>query len=269
MSLELMLITNDKNYAKEAEIAGVDRIFIDCEIIGKKERQGHLDTHIGYHNLEDIIEIKKVLNKAKVLTRINPFYDNTKFEVDTAISYGSDIIMLPMFKKQIEVQKFVEFINKRAKSCLLLETAQALVRIDDILEVNGIDEIHIGLNDLHLSMQLDFMFELLSGGIVEYLGSKIAKKSIKWGFGGIARIGEGMVPAEYILAEHIRLGSKMVILSRTFQGKLNDSKNTLNLVEEIRKIREKEIEIRGWGEKQFDVNRLRLKEKVRIICNKL
>jgi len=45
---------------------------------------------------------------------------------------------------------------------------------------------------------------------------KIKQKSIPYGFGGIARLGTGLLPAENILAEHYRLGSSMVILSRSF-----------------------------------------------------
>mgnify|MGYP002235666245 CR=1 FL=1 len=34
---------------------------------------------------------------------------------------------------------------------LLLETEEARLCLDDVLKLKGIDEIHIGLNDLHLS----------------------------------------------------------------------------------------------------------------------
>ena len=38
--LKLMYITNNVDVAKIAENNGVDRIFVDLEVIGKKERQG-------------------------------------------------------------------------------------------------------------------------------------------------------------------------------------------------------------------------------------
>lgn len=232
MSLDLLYITNDQKNAIEAEKAGVDIIFIDLEINGKYERQGYLDTVISNHKVEDIKKIKSILKKAKILTRINPMNKKSKEEIEKAIEYGTDIIMLPMFKTKEEVQKFIELINGRVKTCLLLETSQALCRIDDILEVKGIDAIHIGLNDLHLSLGLDFMFECLSNGIVEYLIEKIKEKNIKYGIGGIARIGEGELPADIILGEHVRLGSKMVILSRTFKKNNTDLKKG---IEDLRK----------------------------------
>ena len=222
--MELLYITNDIEVAKNAEISGVDIIFIDLEKKGKMARQGHLDTVISNHCIEDIQKVRKELKNTKLLVRVNPLDNESSLEIEQVIKYGADIIMLPMFKTAYEVRKFIELIKGRAEVCLLLETSQALCRIDEILETSGIDRIHIGLNDLHLSLGLDFMFECLSGGLVEYLTEKISKKGIKYGFGGIARIGEGELPAEKILKEHVRLGSQMVILSRTFKRTDKDLK---------------------------------------------
>jgi hypothetical protein len=60
------------------------------------------------------------------------------------------------------------------------------------------------------------MFELLTDGTVERLCAKIAAKGIPYGFGGIAKLGAGAVPAEKIILEHYRLGSTRAILSRSF-----------------------------------------------------
>ena len=58
MALKLMYITNNIDIAKIAEKSGVDWIFIDLEINGKEERQGHLDTVISRHSIEDVKKIK-------------------------------------------------------------------------------------------------------------------------------------------------------------------------------------------------------------------
>jgi hypothetical protein len=60
------------------------------------------------------------------------------------------------------------------------------------------------------------MFELLADGTVDEICGVLKANRIKYGFGGIGRIGNGLLPADHILAEHIRLGSQMVILSRSF-----------------------------------------------------
>jgi hypothetical protein len=216
MPLKLMYITNREDLAELAEKSGVDWIFIDLEINGKDERQGHLDTVISRHNLEDVKRIKQVLTKSELLVRVNPIYEGSKYEIDRVINDGADIVMLPFFKTKSEVETFVNYVNGRSKVCLLCETLEAVENIDSILNVQGIDFIHIGLNDLHLSYKMDFMFELLADGTVEMLCNKFKEKGISYGFGGIAQLGQGAIPAENIIAEHFRLGSKMVILSRSF-----------------------------------------------------
>jgi len=174
MSIQLMFITNDREIAKEAQKAGIDRIMVDLEVLGKAERQKRRDTLISCHTLEDISAMREIVEPGRLMVRINPIHDQSAREIGEVINRGADIIMLPMFKTSGEVSAFLQAVTGRAKTCLLLETAQAFVRMDEILSLKGIDEVHIGLNDLHLSLGLDFMFELLSGGIVEYICRKLA-----------------------------------------------------------------------------------------------
>ena len=217
-----MYITNKPAVAKIAEDVGVDWIFIDMEFIGKDSRQGGLDTVQNHHTVEDVKNIRKAVSRSKVLVRVNPIhealadYPSSKDEIDAVIDAGADIVMLPFFKTVKEVKQFIEYVDGRADTCLLLETAEAAILIDEILNVPGIDMIHIGLNDLHLQLGMKFMFQLLSDGVVEQLGNKIKAKGIPFGFGGIARLDSGMLPGADVLKEHVRLGSSMVIVSRSF-----------------------------------------------------
>jgi len=112
-----MYITNDAEIAKIAENAGVDWIFVDLEINGKEERQGHLDTVISKHEISDVKKIKSVLKKSKLLVRVNPIFEGSKDEIDSVIEYGADIVMLPFFKTKEEVNKFIGHVNGRAKPC--------------------------------------------------------------------------------------------------------------------------------------------------------
>ena len=272
MALKLMFITNDKHVAKIAERNGVNWIFIDLEINGKLERQGHLDTVISRHNIEDVKNIKSVLTRSQLLVRINPIYKGTEDEIDKVIEYGSDIIMLPYFKSKNEVEMFINYINGRAKACLLLETREAVANLDTILSIPGIDYIHIGLNDLHLSYGMKFMFELIADGTVDRLCQKIGKYKIPYGFGGIAQLGRGDLKAEYILGEHYRLGSSMVILSRSF---CDVSKvNGLREIEEvfyhgIRAIRELELDLSHRDRAFFEWNKKITNEKIDEITKRL
>lgn len=216
MPLKLMYITNDDTVARIAEDSGVDWIFVDLEVKGKEERQGHLDTVISRHSMSDVLRIKGLLTRAKLLVRINPIDRFSRDEIEQVIDSGGDIIMLPFFKTRHEVEMFVSLVDGRAQTCLLLETPEAVSEVDSIIRVDGIDYVHVGLNDLHLGYGMKFMFELLANGTVDMLCTKFREKGVPFGFGGVARLGGGLLPAEYVLSEHYRLGSSMVILSRSF-----------------------------------------------------
>lgn len=216
MPITLMCITNDPDVARIAEKNGVDRIWIDLETLGKEERQKNMDCVKSHHTINDIKIMSKVLTNSELMVRINPWNTNSKREIEDVISAGAQRIMLPMWKTPKEVDEFLRFVNQRTATTLLLETKEAAECIDDILCNPLLDEIHIGLNDLHLSYNLKFMFELLANGVVEELCKKMNTAGIKYGFGGIARIGCGLLPAENILPEHYRLGSTRAILSRSF-----------------------------------------------------
>lgn len=259
-----MILDNNIDNIKVYDSSGVDRIFIDLEVLGKKERQGHLDTVISTHSTEDIKKAKQVLKNSKVLVRINPIHNNSATEIYNAIENGADIIMLPMFKTPQEVRLFVDYVNNRTRTCLLLETSEALVRLDDILEIDGIDEIHIGLNDLHLALGLDFMFELMGSGIIEYIANKIKLKNIPFGIGGVARMDEGLLMGRIIIKEHIRLGSSMVILSRTFKKDLEVDKEIIK--NEIVKLQNCVKEARAMSENDLLRNKLLLKKLAKDIA---
>ncbi len=222
MALKLMYITNKPQIAQIAESAGVDRIFVDLEYIGKSERQGNMDTVQSHHTAEDVKIIADAITTAELLVRINPIhnatadYTSSKEEIDAVIKNGAKILMLPYFKTLQEVKEFLKMVDGRVKTMLLIETPEAVEIIDEILMLDGIDYIHIGINDLSLGYGKRFMFELLSDGTVERLCTKFSEKGILYGFGGIASLGKGMVPAEMIIKEHYRLGSTCAILSRSF-----------------------------------------------------
>lgn len=215
--LRLMYITNNPEVALIAEKNGVDRIWIDLETEGKEERQKGRNTVKSNHTIDDIKRIKPLLSKAKMQVRVNPWSERSSKEIDAVIEAGADIIMLPMWRTTDEVKGFIQAVNGRCKTLLLLETIGAERFLSEVLKIKGIDEIHIGLNDLHLEYKLPYMFELLSNGKIEEICNKIKPTGIPFGFGGIGIMGSGLIPTpEEIINEHFRLGSTALILSRSF-----------------------------------------------------
>ena len=266
-----MILASDPKTAFDAQNANIDRVFYDLEWIGKNERQHGRNTVKSNNSIDDIPAVRKVLDKTSLLVRTNPIHAYSKTEIDKAIEYGADILMLPMVMDHHDAEQYVDMVDGRARVCIMIETAASMARLDNILSVQGVDELFIGLNDLHISMGLSFMFELLSGGLVEYIANKCNNAGVPFGFGGIARIGEGDLPSDNILGEHVRLGSTSVILSRTFKGVEGVDKNAreINLSEEVQKVRNRLEEIDNWTEIQHAENREKILSAVSTIVGKL
>lgn len=271
--LKLMYITNRLEIAQIAETAGVDRIFVDMEYIGKTERQGGMDTVQSHHTVEDVARIRGAIGKAELLVRCNPIhratseYSSSAEEIDGIVKNGADIIMLPYFKSATEVKTFIDLVGGRARTLPLVETPEAVESIDEILDMPGVDEIYIGLNDLSLGYHKKFMFELLADGTVEKLCFKFRQKGIPYGFGGIASVGKGLLPAEKVIREHYRLGSTSAILSRSFcdVNKINHMGIiSETFIDGVRQIREVEEECERHSA-FFIRNEQEVEEKVRQI----
>jgi 2-keto-3-deoxy-L-rhamnonate aldolase RhmA len=255
--LKLMYITNRPDIAKVAETNGVDRIWVDLETHGKAERQGRVNSVKSNHVISDVSVIRDVISKSELLVRINPLFDGSKAEIDEVIARGADIVMFPMFYTADDVKLFVDYVGGRAKVLLLVETCEAETNIDEIASVPGVDYIHIGLNDLHLVYGMSFMFELLANGQVETLAKKISAHGLPYGFGGIARLDGGMLPARHVIAEHYRLGSSAAILSRSFYDSWSehDIEEIQNVFQDgMKEIRSYETQLMSKDEEYFRNN---------------
>ena len=268
--LTLMYITKDPMVARIAEKNGVQRVWIDLETLGKEERQRNLNTVKSHHSIQDIQAIANVLTTSELLVRVNPMNPGSEKEINQVIAAGADIIMLPMWKSAEDVKRFLKLVDGRVKTTLLLETKEAVECLDEVLAMGGFDEMHIGLNDLHLSYDMTFMFELLANGTVESLCKKIAATGIPYVFGGIARIGEGTLPAEWIVKEHYRLGSTRAILSRSFCNaeEIGDLKKIeVIFAENIARLRDCEQAYTSLTEEEFERNKKAVKRCVEEIVS--
>lgn len=273
--LKLMYITNRPEIAQIAESAGVDRIFVDLEYIGKSARQGGMDTVQSHHTVQDVAAIRAAIETAELLVRVNPIHDatpdysSTEAEIKAVIEAGADVVMLPYFKTPVEVQRFISAVDGMARTMLLIETAEAVENIESILSIPGIDEVYIGLNDLSLSYGMKFMFQLLADGTVDRLAARFKQQELPFGFGGIAALGKGALPSEYVIREHYRLGSTSAILSRSFCNTnliTHLGQISTTFIDGIREIRALETECQqhlGY----FTTNRFSVQEKVAAFIN--
>ena len=259
MALKLMYITNDPHVARIAADAGVDRLFIDMEVLGKAKRQGGLNTVQSHHVPSDIAVLREAVGPdTEIMARTDPMNPELQAQIDASIQNGADVIMLPMWRTADDLRRFVDMVAGRALTMPLLETPDAVENLDEALTVKGIDQMHIGLNDLHLGYHEKFMFELLANGTVERLCKRIGGAGIPYGFGGVGRPGTGTLRAETILGEHVRLKSEFVILSRSFcnSSLVSDFAELEETFREgIKEIRNVERKCASWTAEEFEDNR--------------
>lgn len=281
--LKLLYITNIPDVARIAQDAGVERIMVDMEYIGKDERQKKFGTPQNRHGFRDVQRIREAVDRAELVVRCNPIhsgvegYPDSPMETERIINLGADAIMLPYFKNPEEVRQHISYVNGRARVYLLVETSQAVEHLDEILEIPGIDEIHIGLNDLGICYSKKFLFEVLADGTVDKICEKIHQKGIPYGIGGIGAPGKPfcvskhMVPAEVLIREQYRLKSSGVILSRAFcnTAKIKDLDEIKNIfkngIKNIRNVEQKCIA----GSVDYAANRELLQRMVAEIASSI
>ena len=252
--IELIQITNDPAFARRCDALDGMRLCVDLERLGKAERQAGRNTFISTHQIDDVARIKSQLRRSRLMVRVNPIHPETLREVEAVLDGGADMLMLPMFTRYRELQDFMDLVGARVPVVALLETAGALECMDQWLTTPGLAEAYVGLNDLHRALGRRFMFEPLADGTVERVATLAHNHEVGFGFGGIARLDEGLLPGRDVLAEHVRMGSRAVILSRTFH--LGEGDRSFEREVAALRSAEAELALRTPEQAQADARRI-------------
>lgn len=255
-SFTLTLFTRDPDLAAVADGAGIDRIGVDLEQIGKPVRQGHLPTWISDHQEADLVAIRPMLKQARLFARSNPIHPGSGDEIEGLLARGVQVVMLPFFTSVAEAERFIRLVDGRAHPVLLVETAGAAEVIDDLCRIPGVSEIHVGLNDMRLSLGWPTHFHVLASDFLERICARVRSAGIALAVGGIGRAGDNAlpVPADLVYAQMPRLGASGALVSRAFfRGDV-----PLDLSLEIGKARQKLGEFAGLSQSELALCRERL-----------
>jgi len=113
-NFDFLLFSVIPQVINKAVAGGIRTVIVDLEKRGKQKRQKGYDTQINEHFLIDIKEIKENTS-ARVITRINPYWVKTVIEINKAIEYGADEILLPMGRSVAEVEQSLQIIGDRCQ----------------------------------------------------------------------------------------------------------------------------------------------------------
>ncbi len=212
------LFTADPELAARADAAGVERIGVDLEHLGKHERQRGLNTWISDHTRDDLQLLRTSVRRATLFARTNPVHPGLASEIEDYLTLGARALMLPMFRTRREAATFADLIAGRATVVLLVETPAAAAELHDIVTIPGIDEIHIGLNDLRLAMGLRTHFAVLASDLMDGLAKTVLDAGLPLGIGGVGRVGDDHLPVrpDLVYAQLCRLGATRALISRAF-----------------------------------------------------
>lgn len=240
--LSLIYITGDANVAEFVTANGADLVMVDLETMGKHERQKGRNTWISNHTVADVEEVVSTIGSESVIVRTDPPSDGLGKQVADCKAVGASVFMLPMYSSARQVRDYLKVVGQNSQVIPLAETTGSIECFEDVCSLPEVQRIHVGLNDLQISSGGHFLFEPLETGLLDHLSSVALASGTAFGFGGIARLSEGVIPAELILAEHVRIKSSAVILSRTFRlgdgGDDEEARNTTfaTAVSELRRL---------------------------------
>jgi citrate lyase beta subunit len=245
----LTLITNDPVLAAKGDAAGVDRIGLDLERLGKAERQAGHKARFSDHKMEDLAAIARALGSAKLFVRLDPPNPRIADQIEMVLDGGAEIVMLPYFRKAAEVERFVDLVGGRAFVIILVETAAAVAGLPEILRVPGVGEVMIGLNDLRLEMAIESHFELLASPLLDQIASKVREAGLPFSLGGVTRPGDKSLatPPDLVLAQYPRLGASGAWIARSF---LHNNNPMQDFAESVGSIRQRLTE---WAEASAEV----------------
>lgn len=212
MDFELCLFHFNLPFTLEALAGGVDSILIDWECKGKEKRQKNFDTQINAHTVADLEFVRKA-TQAPILCRINGPFEQTPLEIEQAIHFGADEILLPMVKAADEVEKVLHQIDGRLPLGILVETLEALSCAKRLGQL-PISRVYIGLNDLAIARNSHNLFLPLAEGTIDQIRGCF---SCPFGFAGLTLPHRGFpIPCSLLIAELLRLNAHFSFLRRSF-----------------------------------------------------
>jgi hypothetical protein len=116
----------------------------------------------------------------------------------------------------------------------LVETVEAVEAVEAVLALDGVDEVHVGLNDLSLALDLPNRFLALVHPAVEHVAAAAHAAGARLGLGGLGRADQDdlPVPAPLVHAQHARMRAGGALLSRSFLAGGRD------LADDVRAVRD-------------------------------
>lgn len=215
--IDLHLFYNGPESLAVAVAGGVDAVVVDCEALGKRQRQQGYDTEINRCQPRDCEQVRIGAPALRVICRLDSFREMGRVVLDQArqaVGAGAHEVILPMVDSVDEVCRVLDVVAGRAEVGVMVETEAAIAVVEE-LDRLPLRRAYVGLNDLMIERRGRQLFAALLDGTVERIRSGI--KSMAFGFGGMTLPDRGHpVPCRMLIAELARLRCDYTFLRRSF-----------------------------------------------------
>lgn len=224
----------------------MQRVGVDLESLHKAERQQGRGTWISPHRVQDLERLAPALTRAQPFARVNPLHAGSNVEVESVLAAGAAVLMLPMVASADEAAAFTGLVAGRARVVLLIERREAIDRLSALVAVPGVDEVHLGLNDLAISLGLPNRWLVMASELPMDAAILVRGAGLQFGLGGIGRVDDPALPiaSDLIYAEYARTGATGALLSRSFVAGA-----TVNLAREVERARQR---LAAWRRRDAD-----------------
>ncbi len=210
--MKLLLFYRDYASTVRCLSDSIESVIFDWENQGKKSRQKERDTQINAHSALDLYHFISTTSFPAIV-RVNgfPYFDLE--EINKAIDNGASEILLPMVRKEGEIEHVLNAINGRCKLGILIETNDAVLNAHNLLKYD-LNRVYLGLNDLCIDRNSDNMFNPLIDNTV----TKLREISdIPFGYGGLTHPSLGNpIPCKLLLTNLINEKADFTFLRRSF-----------------------------------------------------
>lgn len=195
--------------------AGAAAVIVDLECRGKRHRQNGWDTEINDLTIEDLRRVRGFYG-GKLICRVNAPGEGPLQELEDAIAAGADEILIPMVRREEEVDAALEIAAGRCGVGILVETEDAVrPGLAGALARRPLSRVYVGLNDLSIDRGRKNIFEPVADGTVERVRRVFS--DLPFGFGGLTLPDRGHpIPCRLLIGEMVRLDCGFSFLRRSF-----------------------------------------------------
>lgn len=149
-----------------------------------------------------------------VVCRINEVGPGTEEEVERALDLGADEVLVPMVRREADVDRVLTAARDRIGVGIMVETPEAVARASSLAGL-GICRAFVGLLDLAVERATPSVFTALVDGTVDGLVEALAATS--YGFGGLTDPTRGHpLPARLLMGEIVRGGCSFAMMRNAF-----------------------------------------------------